>query len=330
MVADYTRADVDVPLDDNQRKNTVDALVNLFANYADARLRNSRELTRVAERMDDLLELMYFIATRVGMDMEAKQQLLETDDLAHHINVLTEYLAKKSAEQSIEQELNDAVRRQMENNQREYFLNEKMKAIKNELTDLDDFDADDDLGELEQRLEEADLPEDVRKKAEQEFKKLTLMPPASSESSVVRNYIEWILDTPWKTATKASIKPTAQNCLMKTTMAERRERPHLGIFSGAPRKSFRSNSLLSRPLGGKLVGGIHRSSNGRKFVRMALGGVRDEAEIRGHRRTYIGQCCKIVQSLAKVEVNNPLFLLDEIDKWLKTSGATLPQHCLRC
>ena len=321
LVADYTRADVDVPLDDNQRKNTVDALVNLFANYADARLRNSRELTRVAERMDDLLELMYFIATRVGMDMEAKQQLLETDDLAHHINVLTEYLAKKSAEQSIEQELNDAVRRQMENNQREYFLNEKMKAIKNELTDLDDFDADDDLGELEQRLEEADLPEDVRKKAEQEFKKLTLMPPASSESSVVRNYIEWILDTPWKTATKVSIKLDKAETVLDEDhygLKDVKDRilEYLAVQSRVKKLKGPILCLVGPPGVGKTsLGESIARATGRKFVRMALGGVRDEAEIRGHRRTYIGAMPgKIVQSLAKVEVNNPLFLLDEIDK----------------
>lgn len=97
----------------------------MFANYAEARLRNSRELIRVAERIDDLLELVYFIATRVSMDLEAKQLLLEKDDIATHINTLTEYLAKQSAEQSIEQDIQEAVRRQMENNQREYFLNEK-------------------------------------------------------------------------------------------------------------------------------------------------------------------------------------------------------------
>jgi len=207
LMATFERADLEVKLDDSQQKNTIKALTGLFEAYAEARLRNARELTRVAKRIDDLLELIYFISTRVSMDLDVKQSFLEKDDLKAHINTLTEYLVKQSAEQNIEQDIQDAVRQQMEDNQREYFLNEKMKAIKNELSEMNDgaFDGEDDVGELEQRLEEADLPEDVRKKAEQELKKLKMMPPASSESSVVRNYIEWILDTPWNATSKVSI-----------------------------------------------------------------------------------------------------------------------------
>lgn len=207
LMASFERADLDVQLDDSQQKNTIKALTGLFESYAEARLRNARELTRVAKRIDDLLELVYFISTRVSMDLDVKQSFLEKDDLKGHINTLTEYLVKQSAEQNIEQDIQEAVRQQMEDNQREYFLNEKMKAIKNELSDMHDgaYDSDDDISELEQRLEEADLPEDVRKKADQEMKKLKMMPPASSESSVVRTYIEWILDTPWNATTKVSI-----------------------------------------------------------------------------------------------------------------------------
>ena len=207
LMASFERTDLDVTMDESQQKNTIQALTTLFESYADARLRNARELTRVAKRIDDLLELVYFISTRVSMDLDVKQSFLEENDVKTHINTLTEYLVKQSAEQNIEQDIQDAVRQQMEDNQREYFLNEKMKAIKNELSDMNDgaFDGEDDVAELEQRLEDADLPDDVRKKAEQEFKKLKMMPPASSESSVVRNYIEWILDTPWNATTKVSI-----------------------------------------------------------------------------------------------------------------------------
>lgn len=148
------------------------ALTSLFESYAEARLRNARELTRVANRIDDLLELVYFISTRVSMDLDIKQSFLENDDLKNYINTLTEYLVKQSAEQNIEQDIQDAVRQQMEDNQREYFLNEKMKAIKNELSDMNEgaFDSDDDVGELEQRLEDADLPDDVRKRPSKSLK----------------------------------------------------------------------------------------------------------------------------------------------------------------
>ncbi len=323
LMANFERADLDMSLDESQQKNTIKALTGLFESYADARLRNARELTRVAKRIDDLLELMYFISTRVSMDLDVKQSFLEEDDVKTHINTLTEYLVKQSAEQNIEQDIQEAVRQQMEDNQREYFLNEKMKAIKNELSDMNDgaFDSDDDIGELEQRLDEADLPEDVRKKAEQEFKKLKMMPPASSESSVVRNYIEWILDTPWNATSKVSINlEKAKNVLDEDHygLQDVKDRilEYLAVQSRVKKLRGPILCLVGPPGVGKTsLGESIARATGRKFVRMALGGVRDEAEIRGHRRTYIGAMPgKIVQSLTKVEVKNPLFLLDEVDK----------------
>lgn len=323
LMATFERADIDVQMDDSQQKNTVKTLTGLFEGYAEARLRNARELTRVAKRIDDLLELVYFISTRVSMDLEVKQSFLENDDIKAHINTLTEYLVKQSAEQNIEQDIQDAVRQQMEDNQREYFLNEKMKAIKNELSDMNDgaFDSDDDVSELEQRLDSADLPEDVRKKAEQELKKLKMMPPASSESSVVRNYIEWILDTPWNATTKVSINLDKAKTILDEDhygLQDVKDRilEYLAVQSRVKKLRGPILCLVGPPGVGKTsLGESIARATGRKFIRMALGGVRDEAEIRGHRRTYIGAMPgKIVQSLAKVEVKNPLFLLDEIDK----------------
>lgn len=322
LMASFTRADLDISMSESQQKNTIQALTTLFEGYADARLRNARELTRVAKRIDDLLELVYFISTRVSMDLDIKQSFLEEDDIKTHINTLTEYLVKQSAEQNIEQDIQDAVRQQMEDNQREYFLNEKMKAIKNELSDMNDgaFD-EDDVAELEQRLEDADLPEDVRKKAEQELKKLKMMPPASSESSVVRNYIEWILDTPWNVTTKVSINLDKAKTVLDEDhygLQDVKDRilEYLAVQSRVKKLRGPILCLVGPPGVGKTsLGESIARATGRKFVRMALGGVRDEAEIRGHRRTYIGAMPgKIVQSLAKVEVKNPLFLLDEIDK----------------
>ena len=322
LMASFTRADLDISMSESQQKNTIQALTTLFEGYADARLRNARELTRVAKRIDDLLELVYFISTRVSMDLDIKQSFLEEDEIKTHINTLTEYLVKQSAEQNIEQDIQDAVRQQMEDNQREYFLNEKMKAIKNELSDMNDgaFD-EDDVAELEQRLEDADLPEDVRKKAEQELKKLKMMPPASSESSVVRNYIEWILDTPWNATTKVSINLDKAKTVLDEDhygLQDVKDRilEYLAVQSRVKKLRGPILCLVGPPGVGKTsLGESIARATGRKFVRMALGGVRDEAEIRGHRRTYIGAMPgKIVQSLAKVEVKNPLFLLDEIDK----------------
>ncbi|PKG82982.1 endopeptidase La [Psychrobacter sp. Sarcosine-02u-2] len=322
LMASFTRADLDISMSESQQKNTIQALTTLFEGYADARLRNARELTRVAKRIDDLLELVYFISTRVSMDLDIKQSFLEEDDIKTHINTLTEYLVKQSAEQNIEQDIQDAVRQQMEDNQREYFLNEKMKAIKNELSDMNDgaFD-EDDVAELEQRLEDADLPEDVRKKAEQELKKLKMMPPASSESSVVRNYIEWILDTPWNATTKVSINLDKAKTVLDEDhygLQDVKDRilEYLAVQSRVKKLRGPILCLVGPPGVGKTsLGESIARATGRKFVRMALGGVRDEAEIRGHRRTYIGAMPgKIVQSLAKAEVKNPLFLLDEIDK----------------
>ena len=322
LMASFTCADLDISMSESQQKNTIQALTTLFEGYADARLRNARELTRVAKRIDDLLELVYFISTRVSMDLDIKQSFLEEDDIKTHINTLTEYLVKQSAEQNIEQDIQDAVRQQMEDNQREYFLNEKMKAIKNELSDMNDgaFD-EDDVAELEQRLEDADLPEDVRKKAEQELKKLKMMPPASSESSVVRNYIEWILDTPWNATTKVSINLDKAKTVLDEDhygLQDVKDRilEYLAVQSRVKKLRGPILCLVGPPGVGKTsLGESIARATGRKFVRMALGGVRDEAEIRGHRRTYIGAMPgKIVQSLAKVEVKNPLFLLDEIDK----------------
>lgn len=323
LTANFTRSDINVDMDEEQQSYTRKALTGLFESYAEARLRNARELTRVAERIGDLLELVYFISTRVSMDLEIKQSFLEKDDLKGHINALTDYLIKQSAEQSIEQDIQEAVRRQMENNQREYFLNEKMKAIKNELSDMNDgaFDAEDDIDELENRLKEADLPEDVRKKADQELKKLKMMPPASSESSVVRNYLEWILDTPWNATTKVSINLDKAKSVLDEDhygLKDVKDRilEYLAVQARVKKLRGPILCLVGPPGVGKTsLGESIARATGRKFVRMALGGVRDEAEIRGHRRTYIGAMPgKIVQSLAKVEVKNPLFLLDEIDK----------------
>ena len=325
LIANFSPAPIDLNLETDAQKSHKETLVALFSQYAENRLRNSRELIRVAERIDSLEELVYFIATRVSLNLSVKQNILEVKDLSAHIKALSDYLVQQSAEQNIEQELQEAVRRQMENNQREYFLNEKMKAIKSELSDLHEERGetyeDDDIAELEKRLAEADLPEAVRKKAENEFRKLKMMPAASSESSVVRNYVEWILDTPWHKTSEVSIDLNKAHEVLDADhygLKDVKDRilEFLAVQSRVDTLKGPILCLVGPPGVGKTsLGESIARATGREFIRMALGGVRDEAEIRGHRRTYIGAMPgKIVQSLSKVGVKNPLFLLDEIDK----------------
>ncbi|WP_227538673.1 endopeptidase La [Moraxella canis] len=320
LIVKFTAADVELNLSQEEADAQKSVLLELFSDYAESALRNSRELIRVANGFDNLLELIYFVATRTQLPLDKKQALLESGDAAEYFKALSEYFTNTKTERSIESELQDTVRKQMENNQREYFLNEKMKAIKSELSDLNN-GAEDDDAELENRLKEADLPNDVRKKAESEFKKLKQMPASSSEASVVRGYVEWILDTPWNKASKVSInldkaKQTLDKDHYGLDDVKDRILEYLAVQSRVKQIRGPILCLVGPPGVGKTsLGESIARATGRKFVRMALGGVRDEAEIRGHRRTYIGAMPgKIVQSLAKVEVKNPLFLLDEIDK----------------
>lgn len=320
LMANFSQKDIQNTFDDDEKLTQIANLMGLFSEYAENNLRNARELVRVASKIDNLVELIYFIATRTTMPLDNKQKLLDGDDVGEYCQILNDYFIQSQTEQTIENQLQESVRKQMENNHREYVLNEKMKAIKSELSDLND-GMDDDDGELEKRLNEADLPDDVRKKAESEFKKLKQMPSSSSEASVVRGYVEWILDTPWKKASKVAIDlPKAKETLDKDHYGlddvKDRILEYLAVQSRVNKIKGPILCLVGPPGVGKTsLGESIARATGRKFVRMALGGVRDEAEIRGHRRTYIGAMPgKIVQSLAKVEVKNPLFLLDEIDK----------------
>lgn len=319
FTAGYELAPMTVDLDEKQQEFHLEHLRSSFARYADARLRNAKELVKALSRIDDLLKSLYFVATRVTLSIEEKQEILEQDTLIQHLDHLSDYLLEQFVEQQIEQELQDKVKTQIDKNQREYFLNEKMKVIQKELSGLGD--GDDDESDLDRRLEEANLPEQVRKKAESELRKYKLMPPSSSEASVVRNYLETILETPWNKASKVSIQlAKAEEILNKDHYGleevKKRILEYLAVQSRVKKMKGPILCLVGPPGVGKTsLGESIAKATGREFVRMALGGVRDEAEIRGHRRTYIGAMPgKIVQSLNKVGVKNPLFLLDEIDK----------------
>ena len=318
FTAQVTREDLVCELDAAAEQAAMERLKELFGRYAQNRLKsNAREVKKTVSRIDGLLELVYFVATRSALSVDVKQSFIETSDLKEHLSVINDYLAKQTSEEEIEQELQDRVREQMDQNQREYVLNEKMKAIQRQLNG----DEDDDVGELAQQIEDADLPDEVRKKAQSEFKKLKSMPPSSSESSVIRGYIDWILQTPWNKRSKVSVNLDKAEAVLNEDhygLDEVKDRilEFLAVQKRVKKLKGPILCLVGPPGVGKTsLGESIAKATGRKYVRMALGGVRDEAEIRGHRRTYIGAMPgKIVQNLSKVEVKNPLFLLDEIDK----------------
>lgn len=319
FTSEYDIQPMTLDLDEVEEQKKLENLRSMFSRYAEARLRNSKELIKALAGINGLLKAVYFIATRVSLATEVKQEFLEKDDLIKHMNDLYDHLLEQLVEQQIEQELQDKVKVQIDKNQREYFLNEKMKVIQRELAGFGD--GEDDESDLERRLENADLPEQVRKKAESELRKLKMMPASSSEASVVRSYLETILETPWNKASKVSIQlAKAEQILDKDHygLEEVKQRilEYLAVQSRVKKIKGPILCLVGPPGVGKTsLGESIAKATGREFVRMALGGVKDEAEIRGHRRTYIGAMPgKIVQSLGKVGVKNPLFLLDEIDK----------------
>jgi len=259
------------------------------------------------------------VAAHMSLKLDAKQRVLEIQDVRKRLEHILALIEGEMDTLQIEKRIRGRVKQQMEKSQREYYLNEQMKAIQKELGDLED--APNEIAELEQRIKKAGMPKEARTKALSELGKLKLMSPMSAEATVVRNYIDWLVKCPWKKKTKVR---------NDVVMAEKvLDEDHYGLEKVKERiieylavqqrvKTLKGPilCLVGPPGVGKTSLGqsIARATN-RKFVRMSLGGVRDEAEIRGHRRTYIGSMPgKIVQNMVKTAVHNPLFLLDEVDK----------------
>jgi ATP-dependent Lon protease len=259
------------------------------------------------------------VAAHMSLKLSEKQKVLEIPDVRKRLEHMLAVIEGEMDVLQIEKRIRGRVKQQMEKSQREYYLNEQMKAIQKELGELDD--APNEIGELEKRIKAAGMPKEAREKANSELAKLKLMSPMSAEATVVRNYVDWLVKAPWKKRSKVHLEIAAAEKVL--------EADHFGLEKVKERiveylavqqrvKNLRGPilCLVGPPGVGKTSLGqsIARSTN-RKFVRMSLGGVRDEAEIRGHRRTYIGSMPgKIIQNLAKCGVRNPLFLLDEIDK----------------
>ena len=259
------------------------------------------------------------VAAHMSLKLSEKQKVLEIPDVRKRLEHMLAVIEGEMDVLQIEKRIRGRVKQQMEKSQREYYLNEQMKAIQKELGELDD--APNEIGELEKRIKAAGMPKEARTKANSELAKLKLMSPMSAEATVVRNYIDWLVKSPWKKRSKVHLDIAAAEKVLEADhygLEKVKERivEYLAVQQRVKNLRGPILCLVGPPGVGKTSLGqsVARSTN-RKFVRMSLGGVRDEAEIRGHRRTYIGSMPgKIIQNLAKCGVRNPLFLLDEVDK----------------
>src|SRR5678809_300677 len=294
------------------------ALLSAFDQYVKLNKKIPPEILTSISGIDEAGRLADTVAAHLPLKLEQKQQVLEMFDVKQRLEHLLSQLETEIDILQVEKRIRGRVKRQMEKSQREYYLNEQVKAIQKELGEGEEGA---DLEEMEKKIRRAHMPKDARKKAESELKKLKLMSPMSAEATVVRNYIETIVNLPWKKKSKISkdIK-AAQEILDKDHygLEKVKERivEYLAVQTRVDKMKAPILCLVGAPGVGKTSLGqsIARATN-RKFVRMSLGGVRDEAEIRGHRRTYIGSMPgKILQNMSKVQVKNPLFLLDEVDK----------------
>jgi ATP-dependent Lon protease len=294
------------------------ALLSAFDQYVKLNKKIPPEILTSLSGIDEAGRLADTVAAHLPLKLEQKQQVLEMFDVKTRLEHLLSQLETEIDILQVEKRIRGRVKRQMEKSQREYYLNEQVKAIQKELGEGEEGA---DLEEMEKRIRRAHMPKEARKKAEAELKKLKLMSPMSAEATVVRNYIDTIVNLPWKKKSKISrdIK-AAQEILDKDHygLEKVKERivEYLAVQTRVDKMKAPILCLVGPPGVGKTSLGqsIARATN-RKFVRMSLGGVRDEAEIRGHRRTYIGSMPgKILQNMSKVQVKNPLFLLDEVDK----------------
>ncbi len=295
------------------------SVASQFESYAKLNKRIAPEVMVSIGQIEDPGQLADTVASHLNIKINDKQQLLEIADVAERLERVLGLMEGELSVMQVEKKIRNRVKRQMEKTQREYYLNEQMKAIQKELGEGDD--GRDELTEIEDRIKKTKLSKEARTKAEAELKKLRQMSPMSAESTVVRNYLDWLLSIPWGKPSKVKTDLKAAEKVL--------DADHFGLEKVKERileylaVQKRTNKLkgpilcfVGPPGVGKTsLGKSIAQATGREFVRVSLGGVRDEAEIRGHRRTYIGSMPgKVIQSMKKAKKSNPLFLLDEIDK----------------
>ncbi len=305
--------------DETEVKILSHSVINNFEQYLKLNKKVSPDIFSSLANIDDPSRLADTIIAHMATKIEEKQKVLELVDVQKRLEYLAGLIEIEIDLLQVEKRIRKRVKGQMDKNQRNYYLNEQIKAIKKELGEHED--VSNELDELTKKIETCGMPKDVKEKAQEELKKLKMMPPMSSESTVVRNYIDVLLGVPWKKRTKicsdiGKAEQVLESDHYGLEKVKERILEYLAVQLRVKKLKGPILCLVGPPGVGKTSLGqsIARATN-RKFIRMALGGVRDEAEIRGHRRTYIGALPgKIIQNLSKVGVCNPLFLLDEIDK----------------
>jgi ATP-dependent Lon protease len=320
--SDYYEADAVVLADVMGEKVEAEALarsvINEFESYVKLNKKVSPEVVGVVQQIDDYAKLADTVASHLAVKIPDKQTILETATVAERLEKVLGLMESEISVLQVEKRIRTRVKRQMEKTQREYYLNEQMKAIQKELGDEE---GRDELAELEDKIKKTKLSKEAREKATHELKKLRQMSPMSAEATVVRNYLDWLLSIPWnkKSKVKKDLK-AAQDVLDNDHygLEKVKERivEYLAVQQRANKLTGPILCLVGPPGVGKTsLGKSIARATGRDFVRVSLGGVRDEAEIRGHRRTYIGSMPgKVIQSMRKAKSSNPLFLLDEVDK----------------
>src|SRR5271166_3335497 len=319
---DFYEADAEVIADDPVDRVEVEALarsvISEFEGYVKLNKKISPEVAAAVTQIDDYAKLADTIASHLAVKIADKQAVLETTSITKRLEKCLALMESEISVLQVEKRIRTRVKRQMEKTQREYYLNEQMKAIQKELGDED---GKDDLAELDERIKATKLSKEARDKATAELKKLRQMSPMSAEATVVRNYLDWLLSIPWNKRSKVKKDLAVAEGVLDSEhfgLEKVKERilEYLAVQTRANKLSGPILCLVGPPGVGKTsLGKSIAKATGREFVRMSLGGVRDEAEIRGHRRTYIGSMPgKIIQSMRKAKSSNPLFLLDEVDK----------------
>jgi ATP-dependent Lon protease len=306
-------------VDDREAEVLLRSVLNLFDQYVKLNKKVPPEILTSLSGIDDPSRLADTIAAHMSLKLDEKQDILEIQDPRERIEHIMSKIEGEIDLMQIEKRIRGRVKQQMEKSQREYYLNEQMKAIQKELGDMDD--APNEVEDLQRKIEESGMPKEAREKADSELNKLKMMSPMSAEASVVRNYIDWLVSVPWKKKSKirrdlAQAEKVLEEDHYGLEKVKERILEYLAVQQRVRKLKGPILCLVGPPGVGKTSIGrsIARATN-RKFSRMSLGGVRDESEIRGHRRTYIGSMPgKIIQNLSRVKVRNPLFLLDEIDK----------------
>ena len=307
------------PIEEKDQDVLVRSAIGQFEGYIKLNKKIPPEVLTSISAIDDAARLADTMAAHMPLKLEDKQKVLEIASVSERIEFLMAMMESEIDLLQVEKRIRSRVKKQMEKSQREYYLNEQMKAIQKELGELED--SPDEFEALNRKIEEAGMPEDAREKAQAELAKLKMMSPMSAEATVVRSYVDWMVQVPWKARSKVKKDlGKAQEVLdadhYGLDKVKDRILEYLAVQARVNKLKGPILCLVGPPGVGKTsLGQSIAKATGRKYVRMALGGVRDEAEIRGHRRTYIGSMPgKLIQKMAKVGVKNPLFLLDEIDK----------------